>query len=141
MLRRCGGTISAKTGLLHAGAAHVFKTPIVTRAQPYRATVPGCPFSGSPCSTERQTQHTCTDLCPLLQGRHCTCKKEANAYHTSPYEMSWTTEDMRLGTGEMHEPKRPGTAQRIPNKGVGSSIHCMIWVGVRSKQEQWPTLR
>ena len=53
--------------------------------------------------------------------------------------MSWTTEGVKLGTAEMHGPKRRGAAQRIPNKGVGSLMHCMIWVGVRSKQEQWPT--
>ncbi len=41
-----------------------------------------------------------------------------------------------LGTREMHEPTRLVAVHRIPNKGVGSPVHYMIWVGVRSKQEQ-----
>ena len=54
MLRMCGGTISAKAGLLHAGAAQVPRLFIATRANIYRTTVPVSPFWGRPCTPNKQ---------------------------------------------------------------------------------------
>lgn len=52
-LRMWGGTISAKAGLLQAGAAHVPRLFMATRAHAYMATVPGLSFSGRPCTQPR----------------------------------------------------------------------------------------
>jgi hypothetical protein len=46
MLRMGGGTISAKTGLLQAGAGQAMKTPITVSTAPYMVTTLGLNSSG-----------------------------------------------------------------------------------------------
>ena len=48
MLRRSGGTISAKMGLLHAGAAQLMESPSNSMTAAYRPTVDDAPFKGKP---------------------------------------------------------------------------------------------
>lgn len=48
MERKWGGTISAKMGLLQAGAAQLIKTPMQPSTAAYNAAVPLSPSSGKP---------------------------------------------------------------------------------------------
>lgn len=48
--RQWGGTISAMTGLLSAGALHDFISPPTNSNVAYAATVAGCPLRGMPCA-------------------------------------------------------------------------------------------
>ena len=50
-MRRAGGTISAKMGLLQAGAAQLFISPHVTIVTAYIATVEASPLCGSTYAT------------------------------------------------------------------------------------------
>ena len=51
MFRSSGGTISAKMGLLHAGAAAAMHRPMKNRTTAYRAVAPtDVPSSGRPCN-------------------------------------------------------------------------------------------
>ena len=62
-MRRWAGTISAKMGLLQAGAAQLLSRPQVTMATEYIVTVIGSPLCGSTCSaavahaSAHETQH------------------------------------------------------------------------------------
>ena len=49
-MRRWAGTISAKMGLLQAGAAQLLSRPQVTMATEYIITVIGSPLCGRTCS-------------------------------------------------------------------------------------------
>lgn len=48
-LRCCGGTISAKTGLLQQGAGHALSSAPTTSTAAYTATVVWLPSLGRPC--------------------------------------------------------------------------------------------
>ena len=49
MLRMGGGTISAKTGLLQAGAGHAMNMPITVSTTPYIVTTLGYDSDGNTC--------------------------------------------------------------------------------------------
>ena len=50
MLRRWGGTISAKMGLLHAGAAQLMSTPMRASRAPYTRAIAVVASYGRPCA-------------------------------------------------------------------------------------------
>ena len=62
MLRIGGGTISAKTGLLHAGAGQAMKTPITVSTAPYMVTTLGYDNDGSTCGGHEVTTKRITDF-------------------------------------------------------------------------------
>lgn len=61
MLRSSGGTISAKTGLLQAGAAAAMQRPMKNSRTAYRATTKGSvPSMGRHCLHTSLSSHCCS---------------------------------------------------------------------------------
>lgn len=57
MLRRWGGTISAKMGLLQAGAAQLMRTPIRANRPPYTRAISVVASYGNPCKVIENRYH------------------------------------------------------------------------------------